>query len=306
MIDYDKTLDFIISQGDSIHLPIEPDFDSFVKIQGQIKNPGKYPFNNKMKINDLLNATMSTDNEDFYNTMDLSKINIFRKNPSSKSPLSMTLNVDKDFYLKNGDHITIPKKEVLEPIESVIITGEVKTPGIYPVNYLTNLNDILKLSGGYTDLSLKNGIEIFRDTIRIAWEKETFLLKDGDSLNVLKKSGLVLINGEVNVPGYVSFKSGDSIKKYIKRAGGFNSFAETRDVLIIYPNGTAIPYSRWFSPKVLEGSTITVNQRTISGSSKGPSGWEAFSIISTQAGNVATTLLTLIILMEQSRGSSGT
>ena len=208
--------------------------------------------------------------------------------------------------LKDGDHITVSRKNQYHPIESVIITGEIKYPGVYPVNNLTDLSKILEKSGGYTEYALDQGIEIFRDSLKIGWQNTSFILKDGDSLNVLKKSGLVLINGEVNVPGYVSFKSGDSIKKYIKRAGGFNSFAETRDVLIIYPNGTAIPYSRWFSPKVLEGSTITVNQRTISGSSKGPSGWEAFSIISTQAGNVATTLLTLIILMEQSRGSSGT
>ncbi len=298
-IDYSKTSNFILSQGDSIHIPQQPDFQSFVNIQGQIKNPGKYPFNNKMKINDLLNATMSTDNEDFYNTMDLSKINIFRKNPSSKSPLSMTLNVDKDFYLKNGDHITIPKKEVLEPIESVIITGEVKTPGIYPVNYLTNLNDILKLSGGYTDLSLKNGIEIFRDTIRIAWEKETFLLKDGDSLNVLKKSGLILVDGEVNSPGYISYKKNSSVKKYINRAGGFTAFADKKNVFISYPNGTSIPLSAWSSPKVTEGSTIYVNQRIIAGK-EDLSGWEALSLISSQAGGIATTLLSLSLIVNRS------
>ena len=72
--------------------------------------------------------------------------------------------------------------------------------------------------------------------MKIAWENDSFILMDGDSLSVTKQSGLVLVDGEVNVPGYLSYKKGDSIKKYIKRAGGFSAFAEPRDVLIIYPN----------------------------------------------------------------------
>ena len=90
-----------------------------------------------------------------------------------------------------------------------------------------------------------------------------------------------------------------SIKKYIIKAGGYGTFAEPRDVYIVYPNGTSSPLRKWPSPKVKEGSTIVVNARTISGSSKGPSFWEAFSVVSTQAGNIATTLLSLSLLANQ-------
>ena len=171
------------------------------------------------------------------------------------------------------------------------------------MNNLTTLATVLDLAGGYTSYALKNGVEVFRDSLKIAWEKDTFFLHTGDSLNVLKKSGLVFVNGEVNVPGYVTYKKGDSIKKYIKRAGGYSAFAETKDVLIIYPNGTAIPKSGWSSPKVIEGSTIIVNQRTISGSSEEATGLEIFNAISSQATNVATTLLTLMLLINQSSGT---
>ena len=307
LIKSEQLSQFFISDGDSIHLPLTKKIERFVRIEGQVKNPGKYPYQKNMTLNDLINASMTKNDLEFLNTVDFSRIVINRKNPSGEFPISMIIdNNEKDFLLRDGDHITISRKNQYYDIESVIITGEVKYPGVYPVNNLTNLSTILDKSGGYTKYALDQGIEIFRDSLKIGWQDKSFLLRDGDSLNVIKKSGLVLVNGEVNVPGYISFKKGDSIKKYIKRAGGFNAFAEPRDVLIIYPNGTAKPYSRWFSPKVLEGSVITVNQRNISGSSRGPSGWEAFSIVSTQAGNVATTLLTLILLIEQSRGSSGT
>ncbi len=298
MITGDKVSSFNISQGDSIHVPSEPDFQSFVNIHGQVKNPGEYPFNQEMKLYDLLNATMSLDDKDYYKTMDLSKINIFRKNPLDSNPLIIITNLDENINLENGDYITISHNNYFKPIESVIITGEIKTPGIYPVNNLTTLSDILNLSGGYTDIALKDGIEIYRDSLKIAWERENFILEDGDSLNVKKKSGLVLVDGEVNVPGYISFRKNDSVKKYIRRAGGFTAFAEKKNIYVIHPNGTSIPISTWSSPKIKEGSVIFVNQRTLT-AKEDIAGWEAFALIASQAGNIATTLLSLSLIIDQ-------
>jgi len=303
LLNASQTTSFQLTDGDSVHVPLKPDAIRFVYIDGQVKNPGQYPFQNNMNLKDLFDATMSAVDLDFMRTIDLTNITVNRKNPDGRSPIQLRVDgLNSDFKLANGDHITIARLDWFQPIESVQITGEIKTPGIYPVNNLTSLVDLLDLAGGYTDKALENGIKIYRDSIQIAWDHGDFILKDNDSLNVLKKTGLVLLSGEVNVPGYVSYRKGDSIKNYIKRAGGYSAFAETRDVLIIYPNGTAIPKSRWSSPKVMDGSTIIVNQRTLSGSSKGPTGWQAFSIISSQAGNVATTLLTLILLMNQTSG----
>ena len=127
-------------------------------------------------------------------------------------------------------------------------------------------------------------------------------MESGDSLNVLKRSGLIFIGGEVNVPGYLSFNNGDSIKKYIRRAGGFSSYAQIDNIYLIHPNGNAIPVSRWRSPKVLEGSKIIVGQQTISGNQR-VTGWQAFSMISNQATNIITTILTLSLLASQSNAN---
>ena len=128
-------------------------------------------------------------------------------------------------------------------------------------------------------------------------------MENGDSLNVLKKSGLVLVKGEVNVPGYVTFKKGDSFKKYIRKAGGYTSFAEKSNIYILYPNGTSAPITSWQSPKVKEGSSIIVNQRTISGK-QSISGWEAFTMFSSQASGIATTLLSISLLINQNNSGN--
>ena len=69
----------------------------------------------------------------------------------------------------------------------MIITGEINNPGVYPVNNITTLADILIRAGGFTSFALEKGVEIFRDSVRIGWENNTFLLNQGDSLNVRKK-----------------------------------------------------------------------------------------------------------------------
>ena len=97
-----------------------------------------------------------------------------------------------------------------------------------------------------TNNALKKGIEIFRDSLKIGWNNNNFLLKGGDSLNVLKKTGLVLVEGEVNAPEYISFNNNKNSKYYIKKAGGFTSFADKNNVYITYPNGISIPNQGWF------------------------------------------------------------
>ena len=288
-----------ISDGDSIHVPIKPIIEKFVYIEGQVKNAGKYPFELNMTLNDLLNATSTFNDSDFTKSIDLSKIIINKKNSKDINPLKIIVNLnEKNQILQNGDHITIPKINKYQKIESIKIFGEIMVPGIYPVNNLTNLSTILNLAGGYTKNALVDGIEIYRDSLQIAWVDQNFFLEEGDSLVVLKRSGLIKVLGEVNKPGYLNYKKNNSIKKYIKNSGGFSSFADSRDIYIIYPNGIAKPYSKWFSPKVVEGSIIVVNKKSLL-SSKGPDGLEVFSIITTQATNIATTLLTLILLRNQ-------
>lgn len=299
LLNNNEKSNFYLNNGDSVYVPINPSIDWYVNIDGQVKNPGKYPYQSGMTLEYLFEATMTSQNQDFMKTIDFSKIIVNRKNPLNDHPLNIIVDIkDKTFELKNGDYITVPRLNIFQPIESIIITGEVKNPGIYAVNNLTSLGKILELSGGYSNQALSNGIEIFRDSLKIGWEKDSFYLKNGDSLNVLKKSGLILVTGEVNTPGYITFKKGDSINKHIKRAGGLTSFADKSNIVITYPNGTSKPKLKWSSPKVMEGSTIIINQRSLLGSNE-PSGLESFTALTTQTANIATTLLTFMLLANQ-------
>ena len=87
--------------------------------------------------------------------MDLSNIKILRKSISNKYPTTITTSLEENISLQNGDYINILNKNTFEPIESIIITGEINSPGVYQVNGLTTLSEILRFTGGYTDFALK-------------------------------------------------------------------------------------------------------------------------------------------------------
>ena len=72
---------FYLSDGDSIFAPKKPDFNKFVKIEGQVKKPGKYPFEDGMSLEDLIIATQSTLDQEYMKTVDVEKIQISRKIP---------------------------------------------------------------------------------------------------------------------------------------------------------------------------------------------------------------------------------
>ena len=303
MLKNNEYKNFSLNDGDSLHVPEAPKILNYVMIEGQIKNSGRYPYEKGMTLKNLIDATMTLNDSNFVRTIDFNNILISRVNVTKSETELIRANIDADdFKLKNMDHITLPRKKE-EFVLTVKITGQIKYPGAYVVNNRTTLNDVVELAGGLTNHALRDGIEIFRDSVSIAWEDDRFYLNDNDSLHVLQKTGLVLLKGEVNIPGYVSFKKGLTINDYIKKAGGLNSFADSRDIFIVYPNGISRPYSKWRTPKVKEGSTIVINRRMISGSSQGPTGWETFSSVASQAGNIATTLLSLALIINQTNAN---
>ena len=43
-----------------------------------------------------------------------------------------------------------------------------------------------------------------------------FFLEDGDSINVLKKTGTIQVLGEVHRPGYITYNKSYNVKKIFK------------------------------------------------------------------------------------------
>lgn len=95
---------------------------------------------------------------------------------------------------------------------------------------------------------------------------EDILLQEGDVLRIPKLLETVRIQGEVQLPNTVKFRSGQTFQDYISQTGGFTSKSQRRRSFIIYANGS-VDRTRKFMffnvyPRVEPGSEIVVPRRT--------------------------------------------
>ena len=90
---------------------------------------------------------------------------------------------------------------------------------------------------------------------------KSFLLQDGDSLEIPKKVMTVSIIGEVLNPSTIIHSDKYTLKDYVSNAGGYKQFALKREVYVIRADGTISKMPRNIfgkQVKIMPGDTIVV------------------------------------------------
>ncbi|HED1159809.1 TPA: SLBB domain-containing protein [Campylobacter coli] len=82
------------------------------------------------------------------------------------------------------------------------------------------------------------------------------ILEEGDIINVPSKNNLIIVQGEVTLPGAFVYNKGENLKYYINLAGGYGERADTSKVLVIRNNGKAQRYSG--SVDMMPGDSVLV------------------------------------------------
>lgn len=168
------------------------------------------------------------------------------------------------------DFVSVLPKRDLPKHANVRLSGEIATPGLYPIQYeKTVVSEIVKLAGGATIRGDQNRAYILRRTkiqnqpakafldgqnnVRpevtggfkylaasrdyavIPVSKEETILEDGDEIVIPPLEMCVYVSGSVKKPGAYNIESDKDIKYYIKAAGGFTKTADKRNVKVITP-----------------------------------------------------------------------
>ncbi|MBX7490509.1 polysaccharide biosynthesis/export family protein [Helicobacter turcicus] len=85
------------------------------------------------------------------------------------------------------------------------------------------------------------------------------VLEDGDRINVPNKNNLVIVQGEVSIPGAFVYTNAKDLKYYIELAGGYSNRADIARVLVINNSGKASKYNgRWNYAAIKAGDSILV------------------------------------------------
>jgi protein involved in polysaccharide export with SLBB domain len=142
------------------------------------------------------------------------------------------------------------------------------------------------------ELSQGVNIQLNERKIRVAWQNLNIALMQGDSIVVREKTKTVLVSGAIYNPGIQEFRKGKSIRYYLNRSGGLNNQGNKNSIIVLYPNGNVVP-KRWYSsPKIVDGSTIIVNEKPFQ---------EPFDItqFATNWTSIVSSVITAVILTKQ-------
>lgn len=233
--------------------------DSDVAIDGAVRTPGAYPFDDSLKVSDLIYFAngLRIDAADFGY--------LIRTNPaSSKIEQYIRLDLKKiledpnsaeNINLAPFDRITVHSSLTYTEEESSIkVSGAVRTPGEFKYAKTFTLKDALTLAGGLRIDAAKSHVDIFRVIIKENEPNESLFLTVAvdDSLNIITKGAegfqlqpmdhivvrhitnfdyqvIVNISGEVQFPGsYPLIGENEKLLSVIQRAGGLTntSFAD--------------------------------------------------------------------------------
>jgi protein involved in polysaccharide export with SLBB domain len=175
------------------------------------------------------------------------------------------------FNLQPYDHITIRPDPYFSMQRLMTVQGAVLYPGKYVI--LSNnetIASIVERAGGFNpeaypeaSLLVRDGQNInlsIKKAIQQPHSKHNFKVQPGDIITINVYPNVVAVFGEVNNPGMFKYTAGMSMRDCISQAGSYTSDANKNDVWIRYPSGDGKEFKRYslFSPKVMDGSVITV------------------------------------------------
>lgn len=177
--------DIVLSANDLVMIPSIFDLneEQIVTINGQVRNPGDFPFIDNMTVEDLINISGGLKEDASTTTVEVAR-RLKTDEDLSKSSKIFTFQINgdlaindeaSDFILKPFDLVLIKSTSFVRKHKVVKIEGEVNFPGYYALE--TNedkISNLIERAGGLTQYGYAEGASLIRRTeyYRTEFEKE--------------------------------------------------------------------------------------------------------------------------------------
>jgi len=211
-----------------------------VKVVGPGINRGYLTVSPVHRLSHIYSEIMSDSNYNF----SIRDIRIVRNNITKSFDLLDFFvfgNDENNPFIQQNDKIQFSLQKKI-----VTINGGINIPGDYELIENQSLDNLIKISGGFTSNADSNYIEITRFVndkdyklikIDIFSENKNFILEELDDIRVrikkdYKSTDYVSIDGQVKYPGRYLLSEVDTYKDIIILAGGFTDKADTNQLII--------------------------------------------------------------------------
>lgn len=271
-----RNSDFTIVDGDFVSLfPVLREVRNYVTISGPVNKPGKFQFQPKMRIRDLILMADSLRPETYIVRAELVRTmqdNMTRVSMPFDLRAAMEGNAAANIFLQPMDEVFIHTKELTQlENEFIDVYGSVKEPGRHRFAKGMTLIDVVLMSKGFTEDAYRLKVEVarmsgssdsdslvfltsgalpdLRDTAAVGsfsffeeFRKNDFPLKHRDMVFIrpdpaFRPQTTVNITGEVRYPGdYALTNHNEYLSDLIARAGGVTPAAYLRGGRIVREN----------------------------------------------------------------------
>lgn len=231
----DQTDNVSLRDNDVIRIPA---YKCRLEIQGQVKRPGIFELLPGESFQDVLQFASG-----FTDTAYRSSVKVFQYSDKERKVLDLKAEEFKTYQPGSGDLVVVNR--VLNRFQNrVKITGAVYRPDTYQLTAQLRVADLIRKAEGLTEDAftgrgqiirleedLSKGIRSFDVKKALAGDTEqNWLLQREDevyisSVQELKDSFQVTIQGEIRLPGKFDFANGLSLKDLIVQAGGLTDAA---------------------------------------------------------------------------------
>lgn len=243
--------DFKIQDGDKVKIsPIVSYADKSVYLDGHVYRPGKYAYQEGMKLTDLIKSYKDLLPEPYKNHAE-----IIRLKAPDYMPEIIAFNLDdalagkeQDLVLKPLDTVRVFGRYDFEDAPVITVTGAVRDPGDHVTNGATYLRDAIFLAGNANSDAELDDVQVFRRTedgkLKVLSANlnralagdasENLLLEPKDRVFVHKNLAktdppTVTIEGEVGRPGKYPLGENMGAADLVRVAGGLKRSAYTRE-----------------------------------------------------------------------------
>jgi protein involved in polysaccharide export with SLBB domain len=183
----------------------------YVRIYGEVQNPGEYEFKDQMSIRDLIFISGGLKEAASESFIEISRRHNYDLAAQKSSnvvklfQLSVPRNLqlaaeDQKFILEPFDYIYIRKAPSYFEQKTVTIEGEVLYPGPYSIQSKNErISDLIKRCGGLTAYAYIQGATLFRETEEKALQQDTAILSDLGIDTLGTRTAQQLYNGRVEL-----------------------------------------------------------------------------------------------------------
>ena len=143
-----------------------------VSVNGEVRAPGRYPLEPSMHVSDLIRAGGSLEDSAFTGEAELSRYEIVDGKERQTALITINLPAIRhgesgaDVQLKPYDVLVIKKTPQWDMPGSILLSGELRYPGRYPIHRGETLSSALHRAGGPTDLAFEDGAIFIREELK--------------------------------------------------------------------------------------------------------------------------------------------